>query len=50
MYIDDIEDDNIEYLEPIESLDKIIIRDFFQKELDQIRGLVWDLQFKQLLS
>ena len=33
VYIDDIEDDNIEYLEPIESLDKIIIRDFFQKEL-----------------
>jgi predicted nucleotidyltransferase component of viral defense system len=36
VYIDDIEDDNIEYLEPIESLDKIIIRDFFQKELDRI--------------
>ena len=33
VYIDDIEDDNIEYLEPIEILDKIKIRDFFQKKL-----------------
>ena len=36
VYIDDIEDDNIEYLEPIETLDKIAIRDFFQKELNKI--------------
>jgi predicted nucleotidyltransferase component of viral defense system len=36
VYIDDIEDDNIEYLEPIETLDKIKIRDFFQKELNKI--------------
>ncbi len=33
VYVDDIEDDNIEYLEPIENLDKIKIRDFFQIEL-----------------
>lgn len=33
VYVDDIEDDNIEYLEPIENLDKIKIRDFFQKKL-----------------
>jgi len=33
MYIDDIEDDNIEHLEPIEKVDKIQIRDFFQKKL-----------------
>ncbi|HIP43910.1 MAG TPA: hypothetical protein EYG93_01055 [Sulfurospirillum arcachonense] len=37
VYIDDIEDDNIEYLEPIESLDKVKIRDYFQKELGKIR-------------
>ena len=35
VYVDDIEDDNIEYLEPIENLDKIQIRDFFQKELNK---------------
>ena len=34
MYIDDIEDDNIEHLEPIEKVDKIQIRDFFQKKLN----------------
>lgn len=33
VYVDDIEDDDIQYLEPIEELDKIKIRDFFQKEL-----------------
>ncbi len=33
VYVDDIEDDNIEHLEPVENLDKIQIRDFFQKEL-----------------
>jgi predicted nucleotidyltransferase component of viral defense system len=33
IYIDDIEDDNIEHLEPIEKLDKIQIRDFFQNKL-----------------
>ena len=33
LYIEDIDDDNIEYLEPIEVLDKRIIRDFFQEEL-----------------
>ncbi len=36
VYIDDIEDDNIKYLEPIETLNKIKIRDFFQKELNKI--------------
>ena len=34
LYIDDIEDDDNEYLEPIESLDKIKIRDFFEYELN----------------
>jgi len=33
IYIDDIEDDDIGYLEPLEVLDKKKIRDFFQKEL-----------------
>ncbi|MBD3839909.1 MAG: hypothetical protein IE878_05945 [Epsilonproteobacteria bacterium] len=33
LYIDDIEDDNIAYLEPIESLSKEKIRDFFKKNL-----------------
>ena len=37
LYIDDIEDDNIEYLEPIEILDKEEIRDFFQQKLDKIK-------------
>jgi len=36
VYIDDIEDDNIEYLAPIEKLDKVKIRDFFQNELNKI--------------
>ena len=33
VYTDDIEDDNIEYLEPIETLSKEKIRDFFEKRL-----------------
>jgi len=33
VYIDDIEDDNISYLEPIEEIKKEKIRDFFQKRL-----------------
>lgn len=33
VYIDDIEDDNISYLEPIEEIKKEEIRDFFQKRL-----------------
>ena len=37
VYVDDIEDDDIDYLEPIEKLDKIKIRDFFQKRLNMIR-------------
>jgi len=36
VYIDDIEDDNIEYLEPIENISKEEIRDFFQYRLDKI--------------
>ena len=36
LYIDDIEDDNIEYLEPIERISKEKIRDFFEDELDKI--------------
>ena len=37
LYIEDIDDDdNIEHLEPIEILDKRIIRDFFQEELNKI--------------
>jgi len=35
VYVDDIKDDDIQYLEPIEELDKIKIRDFFQKELNK---------------
>jgi hypothetical protein len=35
VYVDDIVDDNIKYLEPIESLNKKKIRDFFQKELNK---------------
>ena len=38
VYVDDIEDDNIEYLEPIQKLDKIKIRDFFQIELNKINS------------
>jgi len=33
VYIDDIEDDNISYLEPTEKISKEKIRDFFQKRL-----------------
>ncbi len=33
VYVDDIEDDDIGYLEPKEKLDKEAIRDFLQKEL-----------------
>ena len=33
MYIDDIEDDDISYLQPIEKISKEEIRDFFQKRL-----------------
>jgi len=36
IYTDDIEDDNIAYLEPIEILSKEKIREFFQFELDKI--------------
>ncbi len=36
LYIDDIEDDNIDYLEPKERLSKEKIRDFFQKKLDRM--------------
>lgn len=35
VYTDDIEDDNIEYLEPVEDLSKEEIRDFFQFALDK---------------
>lgn len=35
VYIDDIEDDNIEYLEPIENITKEEIRDFFQQRLQR---------------
>ncbi len=34
LYIDDIEDDNIAYLEPKEHISKEKIRDFFQKKLE----------------
>ncbi len=33
VYIDDIDDDNIDYLEPAENIDKKKIRDFFQRRL-----------------
>jgi len=36
LYIDDIEDDNIDYLEPKENISKEKIRDFFQKKLDRM--------------
>ena len=36
MYIDDIEDDNISYLEPIEMISKEEIRNFFQSKLDKM--------------
>ena len=35
VYTDDIEDDNIEYLEPVKDLSKEEIRDFFQFELNK---------------
>jgi len=35
VYIDDIENDNIDYLEPIEKIKKEEIRDFFQKRLQK---------------
>jgi predicted nucleotidyltransferase component of viral defense system len=35
IYTDDIEDDNIKYLEPVEVVSKEEIRDFFQFELDK---------------
>lgn len=35
IYIDDIEDDNIDYLKPIEKIKKEEIRDFFQKRLQK---------------
>jgi len=34
LYIDDIEDENIEYLEPIEVVDTAKIRDFFEQKLN----------------
>lgn len=37
LYTDDIQDDNIDYLDPIEILSKENIRDFFQNELDKNR-------------
>lgn len=33
LYIDDIEDDNIDYLEPKEKITKVKIRDFFEKRV-----------------
>ena len=36
LYIDDIEDDNIEYLEPIEKISKEKIRDFFEARLNKM--------------
>jgi len=36
VYIDDIEDDNIEYLKPIEIISKEKIRDFFQNKIDKM--------------
>ena len=36
MYVDDIEDDAIDFLEPIEKLSKNKIRDFFQSELKKL--------------
>jgi len=37
IYIDDLEDDHIDYLEPVESLDKKKIRAFFQRELQRLK-------------
>jgi len=36
VYIDDIEDDNIDYLEPIKNITKEEIRDFFEQRLHNI--------------
>jgi predicted nucleotidyltransferase component of viral defense system len=36
LYVDDIEDDNIEHLEPIEKVDKLQIREFFQNKLKDL--------------
>ena len=36
LYIDDIEDDNIEHLEPKERISKEQIRDYFQSKLDRM--------------
>ena len=36
LYIDDIEDDNIEYLEPKENISKEKIRDFFEARLNKM--------------
>jgi len=35
LYTDDIDDDNIGYLEPIEVVSKEKIRDFFERELNK---------------
>jgi len=37
LYIDDIEDENIEYLEPIEAIDIKKIRDFFEERLNNLK-------------
>ena len=37
LYVDDIEDDNIKHLEPIEKLNKFQIRDFFQKKIIKLK-------------
>ncbi|MDA3901862.1 MAG: nucleotidyl transferase AbiEii/AbiGii toxin family protein [Desulfuromusa sp.] len=36
LYIDDIEDDNIDHLKPVENLSKKDIRDFFESQLQSI--------------
>ena len=37
LYIDDIEDDNIDYLNPIKTISKEEIRDFFQIEINKLK-------------
>lgn len=37
IYVEDVEDENIDFLEPAEKISKEGIRDFFQKELKKIR-------------
>ena len=37
LYIDDIEDDNIDYLEPVKQIKKVKIRDFFQTEINKLK-------------